>query len=81
MTYVFIQHKDDRTRQVEAIGILGSLTPYINDHTESVPETVVHNHLLHKVFQRILREVVMLSVLPPYKATGKTNYNAIDNGP
>ena len=34
-----------------------------------------------KFFKRILREAMMLSVLPPHKATGQTNYNATDKDP
>jgi hypothetical protein len=64
--------------------------PCIDDGTEPVPETV-RNHLIctkglqmilgygRKSFVRMSREAMCSSVLPPHKATGKINYNAIEN--
>ncbi len=34
-----------------------------------------------KSFRSMLREAMCSSVLPPHKATGKINYNAIENEP
>ncbi len=64
----------------------------MDDGSEPVPETV-RNHLVctkglqtilgyrKKNFQRMSREAMCLSVLPPHKTTGKVNYNAIENEP
>ena len=64
--------------------------PYMDDGTEPVPETL-RNHLVctkglqailgyrKKSFLRMSREAMCSSVLPPHKATGKHNYNAIEN--
>ncbi len=66
--------------------------PYMEDGSEPVPETV-HNHLVctkglqtilgygKKSFRRMSREAMCSLVLPPHKATGKVNYNAIENEP
>ncbi len=64
--------------------------PYIDDGTKPVHE-IVRNHLVcikglqkilgygRKSFLRLSREAMCSHILPPHKATGKHNYNAIEN--
>jgi hypothetical protein len=63
---------------------------HVNNGTKPVPE-IVHNHLVctkglqkilgpgRKSFLQLSKEAMCSHILPPHKARGKHNYNAIEN--